>query len=158
MFDLLNDQPIVDDPPPRPDGTTHNDELQKTLSYREYVEPLGAAPGQDTKASEPRKGPRNNYRRRRRARDAVLVRAANQCENDRCTGMPPDITASGAAILEVDHVDDLAFGGPDHPSSMIALCPNCHAAKTRGRHRAALRRHLRARAAKLHRDALAAPG
>jgi 5-methylcytosine-specific restriction protein A len=71
--------------------------------------------------------------------------------------MPPDVTLRGRAILEVDHVDDLALGGPDHPRHMIALCPNCHAAKTRGSKRGQLTRHLRELAAGLHNQAIAAP-
>ena len=42
------------------------------------------------------------------ARQAVLLRSHGRCEN-------------------------LAHGGPDLPEQMIALCPNCHAIKTRGR-------------------------
>ncbi|WP_372494440.1 HNH endonuclease signature motif containing protein [Actinoallomurus purpureus] len=38
-------------------------------------------------------------------------------------------------MLEVDHIDQLADGGRDHPIQMIALCPDCHAVKTRGRTR-----------------------
>lgn len=150
--DLINDREIADDPPPpMPLPSTVR---EQRLTYRDYVEPLGDAPSTNHQEPSPKKQPRNHYQRSRRARDAVLIRAANQCENDLCTGMPADTTGNGAAILEVDHVDDLALGGPDHPSRMIALCPNCHAAKTRGRNRAALKRHLRTRAAELHHTAL----
>ena len=74
------------------------------------------------------------------ARRAVLLRSEGRCENPAC-GLPaPDLTARGEPILEVDHVNDLAGGGRDHPVQMIALCPNCHAVKTRGR----TQEHLRA--------------
>ncbi len=73
------------------------------------------------------------------ARRAVLVRCQGRCENPGCTGQPADLTDRGEAILEVDHVHDLAAGGLDHPEHMVALCPNCHAIKTRGRSREALR-------------------
>ena len=76
------------------------------------------------------------------ARRAVLLRCDGRCENPGCTGQPADVTATGAAILEVDHVVDLAGGGRDHPSQMVALCPNCHAVKTRGRSREKLRAEL----------------
>jgi 5-methylcytosine-specific restriction enzyme A len=76
------------------------------------------------------------------AREAVLLRSGGQCENPRCTGDVQDVTDSGAPILEVDHVRDLAKGGPDKPDQMIALCPNCHATKTRGRTRQSLQREL----------------
>ncbi|WP_405743604.1 HNH endonuclease [Streptomyces sp. NBC_01525] len=67
------------------------------------------------------------------ARRAVLLRSGRRCENPRCTGAPDDVTVGGEPILEVDHVLDLAGGGPDLPDHMVALCPNCHAIKTRGR-------------------------
>jgi len=76
------------------------------------------------------------------ARRAVLARSGGHCENPHCTGEAKDITDAGLAILEVDHVQDLAKGGLDEPGQMIALCPNCHAIKTRGRSREDLRQKL----------------
>jgi HNH endonuclease len=73
------------------------------------------------------------------ARRAVLIRSRGRCENPRCAGDIQDLTTRGEPILEIDHVHDLALGGPDHPAQMIALCPNCHAIKTRGRTREELR-------------------
>lgn len=75
---------------------------------------------------------RVNLARSQAARRAVLLRSGGSCESTRCTGMPADRTRRGEAILDVDHVLDLALGGSDHPSNMVALCPNCHASKTRG--------------------------
>lgn len=77
-----------------------------------------------------------------RCMKAVLLRSGGRCENPRCTGDIQDVTDSGAPILEVDHVHDLAKGGPDNPVQMVALCPNCHAVKTRGRSRDKLQRDL----------------
>jgi 5-methylcytosine-specific restriction protein A len=73
------------------------------------------------------------------ARRAVLLRSGGRCENPRCAGDVRDRTDRGEPILEIDHVHDLALGGLDHPGQMIALCPNCHAIKTRGRTREELR-------------------
>lgn len=70
--------------------------------------------------------------RNRSARRAVLIRAEDKCEAPWCESKPIDTLATGEAILEVDHVNDLAGGGDDSPSNMVALCPNCHASKTRG--------------------------
>ncbi|WP_149265083.1 HNH endonuclease signature motif containing protein [Actinomadura sp. K4S16] len=64
---------------------------------------------------------------------AVLIRSAGQCESPLCTGQPNDTNKNGDPLLEVDHVHDRAMWGRDHPIQMIALCPNCHAVKTRGR-------------------------
>lgn len=84
------------------------------------------------------------------AREAVLIRSADRCENPRCCGQPDDRTDNGDPILEVDHVQELALGGRDHPSQMIALCPNCHAVKTRGRTRETFRAELLSVAERLH--------
>ena len=78
--------------------------------------------------------PRTQYKRRKEARDLVIARANNKCEYDKCTGMPPDVNRQGLAILQVDHIHALGEGGADIPSNMIALCPNCHSAKTFGLH------------------------
>lgn len=73
------------------------------------------------------------------ARRAVLLRSKGRCENPACGGQPGDVTDSGDPILEVDHIVEIAGGGRDHPTQMIALCPNCHAVKTRGSTRNTLR-------------------
>ncbi|WP_155884620.1 HNH endonuclease signature motif containing protein [Actinomadura flavalba] len=81
---------------------------------------------------------------------AVLLRSGGRCENPACAGQPDDVTRDGAPLLEVDHVDDHAAGGRDHPAAMVALCPNCHAVKTRGRGGERLREVLRAEARERH--------
>lgn len=53
----------------------------------------------------------------------ALSRATGVCEG--CLAPAPFETKRGP-FLEVHHVDRLADGGPDHPSGVIALCPNCH--------------------------------
>ncbi|MFF9652432.1 HNH endonuclease [Streptomyces sp. NPDC014622] len=84
------------------------------------------------------------------ARAAVLSRSQGRCENPHCTGQPTDVTDARLPIIEVDHVVGLALGGRDHPMQMVALCPNCHAVKTRGSTREALRAVLLAVAAERH--------
>jgi 5-methylcytosine-specific restriction protein A len=76
------------------------------------------------------------------ARRAVLLRSQGNCENPSCTGEARDLTDTGDPILEIDHIHDLAEGSPDDPAQMAALCPNCHAIKTRGRTREQLRQTL----------------
>lgn len=92
------------------------------------------------------------------AREAVLLRSCGRCENPRCIGDVQDVTDSGAPILEVDHVRELAKGGPDKPDQMIALCPNCHALKTRGRSRDQLQRELLVVAGQRHQEAITRTG
>ena len=84
------------------------------------------------------------------ARTAVLLRSQGHCENPRCTGDIHDLTDAGDPILEVDHLQDLAKGGADLPAQMIALCPNCHAVKTRGSSRGDLKVVLVAEARRRH--------
>jgi 5-methylcytosine-specific restriction protein A len=88
------------------------------------------------------------------AREAVLLRSDGRCENPTCLGHPLERTDADAPLLEVDHVKDLARGGPDIPESMIALCPNCHALKTRGKGRRELQQVLLAEALRRHKEFL----
>ena len=90
------------------------------------------------------------------ARRAVLLRSQGHCENPGCRGEIQDHTDQGNAILEIDHIQDLALGGPDVPSQMIALCPNCHGMKTRGSTREALKKLLLNEARRRH-DKLSEP-
>ena len=95
----------------------------------------------------------DRYLRSQSARAAVIRRSKGNCESPECSGHPSERTTAGAPILEVDHVKDLAKGGLDVPGNMIALCPNCHALKTRGAHRERLRRILAQTAEQLHKSA-----
>jgi 5-methylcytosine-specific restriction protein A len=76
--------------------------------------------------------PVRRFKRSREARDLVIARSEFKCEYDKCTGMPPDVDSQGKPILQVDHIVPLSEGGSDRPSNMIAICPNCHVAKTIG--------------------------
>jgi hypothetical protein len=65
------------------------------------------------------------YRRRSKAiRLYVLRRAEGYCEA--CTVPAPFDSKEGTPYLEAHHVDRVSDDGPDHPSMVIALCPNCH--------------------------------
>jgi 5-methylcytosine-specific restriction protein A len=86
------------------------------------------------------------------ARRAVLLRSKGTCENPDCIGHPDVLTDAGDPILEIDHIRDLATDGPDEPIQMIALCPNCHAVKTRGRDRERIRQRLFEVARQRHQD------
>ncbi|MEU5731695.1 MULTISPECIES: HNH endonuclease [Streptomyces] len=84
-------------------------------------------------------------------RKAVLKRSKGRCENPRCRDPEPvGYTDNGDPILEVDHVVEHAKGGRDHGSNTIALCPNCHALKARGRDRDELGAFFRGVAQRLH--------
>ena len=66
----------------------------------------------------------NLYYRSEAIRIYVLRRSRGKCEY--CQSIAPFITVRGQPYLEPHHVKRLADGGPDHPSFVIALCPNCH--------------------------------
>jgi 5-methylcytosine-specific restriction protein A len=98
----------------------------------------------------------NDPIRSKAARRAVILRSKGKCENPGCTsGDIQDVTDKGEPLLEVDHVQDLALDGDDNPVQMIALCPNCHKMKTRGRNRGQLRQKLLVVAERLHNEKLA---
>jgi 5-methylcytosine-specific restriction protein A len=92
------------------------------------------------------------------ARRAVLIRSGGHCENPNCSGDVRDRTRNGDPILEIDHVQDLADGGSDDPVNMIALCPNCHAIKTRGATAGQLRPVLLETAKRRHERLLGSQG
>ncbi|PVD04595.1 hypothetical protein DBP12_03130 [Streptomyces sp. CS014] len=104
-------------------------EAAPTGRYRELV---AATEARETKTAGKRVSSSARPVRIPQARRAVILRSEGRCENPGCTGHPDEITDTGEPLLEVDHVHELADGGRDHPEQMIALCPNCHAVKTRG--------------------------
>ena len=67
---------------------------------------------------------RNIYQRSRDVRNYVLARAAGNCEG--CKIPAPFIRKDGSPYLEPHHIRRVSDGGPDNPSFVIALCPNCH--------------------------------
>lgn len=56
-------------------------------------------------------------------REAVLMRAGGLCE---LCNEPGFVTAAGSIYLETHHVVPLAYNGPDHPSNVVAICPQDH--------------------------------
>jgi 5-methylcytosine-specific restriction enzyme A len=69
-------------------------------------------------------GARNIYQRSRDVRNYVLARATGHCEG--CKAPAPFVRKDGTAYLEPHHIRRVSDGGPDDPSFVIALCPNCH--------------------------------
>lgn len=56
-------------------------------------------------------------------REAVLMRAGGLCE---LCNEPGFFTAAGSVYLETHHVVPLANNGLDHPSNVVAICPQDH--------------------------------
>ncbi|MET9060032.1 HNH endonuclease [Streptomyces antibioticus] len=117
--------------------------------YQQLSDAARRTDGNRTNRSKPTLVER--YMRSAAAREAVIIRSEGRCENPACGGHPLERTDSGQPLLEVDHVNGLARTGQDTPEFMIALCPNCHALKTRGAGRGELQKSLVPVARKLHR-------
>lgn len=64
------------------------------------------------------------YQRSKQVRDYVLKRANGICEG--CKSPAPFKTKVGRPYLEPHHIFRLSDGGPDHPSFVAGICPNCH--------------------------------
>lgn len=56
-------------------------------------------------------------------REAVLMRAGGMCE---LCNEPGFVTTAGSIYLETHHVVPLANDGLDHPSNVVAICPQDH--------------------------------
>ncbi|MFF7176978.1 HNH endonuclease [Streptomyces sp. NPDC008121] len=137
----------------RPAATGDGGPAEPADLYRRLCEDVEASEARGTRPEAVERTTLERYRDPRAVR-AVLRRSGGACESPRCSGMPADVTPQGEPLLEVDHVEDLGGDGRDHPANMIALCPNCHAAKTRGSRAAELRALFRGVAAAAHRAAL----
>jgi 5-methylcytosine-specific restriction protein A len=95
-------------------------ELPKTLEELRRLAKAAAAIVPLTKSA----GVRNIYQRSGDVRNYVLARAAGSCEG--CKTPAPFIRKDGGPYLEPHHIRRVSDGGPDDPSFVIALCPNCH--------------------------------
>jgi len=78
-------------------------------------------------STAPRKGtfqPREYFLRSALLRKYVRIRANGQCEY--CQRPAPFATPNNMPFLEIHHILRLADYGPDAPTNVVALCPNCH--------------------------------
>ena len=129
-----------------------SDDAQPPSTPQSYADLCDDIDNRPPKSGRRRRRPaRNDYERSEKARRAVRQRATG-CENPACTGMPPDVGTDGGPLLDVDHVRPLSRGGADHPSNMIAICPNCHRAKTFGRKARAWEESFASIAEQLHKE------
>ena len=71
-----------------------------------------------------RGSPQSYYERGKAVRDYVLARANGVCES--CEQPAPFMRKDGSPYLEPHHIRRVSDGGPDHPSWVAAICPNCH--------------------------------
>lgn len=87
---------------------------------------------------------RANVRLRSKAVRAYVLRRANGvCEG--CNNPAPFDRPNDQPYLEPHHIYRVADSGPDHPSSVAALCPNCHRRIHHGKDGAAFNQTLAVR-------------
>ena len=115
VFELRPLSAIVETAEQSPDT-----EGQKTLEQLRALAKAAAGVFPSTKAV----AARNIYQRSRDVRNYVLARATGHCEG--CKAPAPFIRKDGSPYLEPHHIRRVSDGGPDDPSFVIALCPNCH--------------------------------
>ncbi|MEV0299242.1 HNH endonuclease signature motif containing protein [Nocardia sp. NPDC050710] len=142
----LGSDSIADDDPALSDEDPRDDDPKR--AYQDLIEVVMKR--EPSTRGKRRPGVTNDPIRLAAARRSVIFRSGGLCENPACGKPAPDHTDRGHPVLEVDHVSDIATGGRDHPVQMIALCPDCHAVKTRGRSRHQLRERLLAAARDRH--------
>ena len=85
----------------------------------------------------------------------VNRRADGVCEG--CSRDAPFKTETGRLYLEAHHIRRLSDGGPDHPTLMAALCPNCHRRAHHSLDRVEYNRTLLTTVARIERELWALP-
>jgi 5-methylcytosine-specific restriction protein A len=88
---------------------------------REAAIAASSATGAKAKSGNAR---RTWYERSEKVKAYVLARAKGVCEA--CDKPAPFVKRDGTLYLEPHHITRLADDGPDHPSSVGAICPTCH--------------------------------
>jgi 5-methylcytosine-specific restriction enzyme A len=88
----------------------------------------------------PKDAKRLYYERSEAVRTYVLARAKGVCEA--CNKSAPFQRPDGAPYLEPHHIRRVSDGGPDHPRSVGAICPNCHREIHYGKHALQLNQRL----------------
>jgi hypothetical protein len=90
-------------------------------------------------------------RRVNRVKVFVLKRANGACEF--CKSDAPFRNEKGNPYLECHHITELAKEGADHPSHVIAVCPNCHRRAHHGSDRVNVKKRMKRRVAVIERRA-----
>ena len=112
------------------DSTDDHEVLERRVDTILLEDDLGEDHSAGSDRPEKRESQGESYVRCPRVKAKVLRAAAGKCEL--CAEPAPFKKSNGLPYLEVHHVLRLADGGADKTFNAVALCPNCHAAKTRG--------------------------
>ncbi len=89
--------------------------------------------------------------RERAVKNYALKRAEGACEF--CKAWAPFHNDKGKPYLECHHITSLADEGADHPSHVIAVCPNCHRRAHHGSDRDHVKSRMKRRVAVIERRA-----
>ena len=117
-------------------------DLEK-LREQAIEESVESVPDNDTTTTQRTR----QYNRSKAVRNYIMSRAGGQCEA--CGEPAPFISKTGEPYLHGHHVNELSDGGSDKPSSVIALCPNCHYRVHHGKNGEQYNQKLKARVEKI---------
>jgi 5-methylcytosine-specific restriction protein A len=78
----------------------------------------------ETPQAPSKESQRTYYVRSTKVKAYVFKRANGKCEA--CKQAAPFLRKDGTPYLEPHHIKRIADGGPDHPTSVGAVCPTCH--------------------------------
>lgn len=108
------------------DSTTIHSETATTVAERSATldQLREAAMSVAPASTEPKVRLANVHYRAEAVKRYVLKRSEGRCEG--CKEEAPFKNRRGQPYLEPHHTTRRADGGPDSPSHVIALCPNCH--------------------------------
>jgi 5-methylcytosine-specific restriction protein A len=132
-YQLVDDVPDEDDEPrtaiafelaPIDEDQPDQDRALADVSGLSLDELRQAALDPPAAGTDPPTAKRNAYYRSAAVRTYTLARADGSCEG--CRRPAPFTTRAGRPYLEPHHTRRISDGGPDHPASVIALCPTCH--------------------------------
>ena len=118
VFELV---PVEDVPYEATDSADLEDSALSSLPENELRRIAETTP---TAGSTPRERQEATHKRSRALREYVLRRASGTCEG--CGSKAPFITGGGIPYLEMHYLRRPSDVGPESPSWVVALCPNCH--------------------------------
>jgi 5-methylcytosine-specific restriction protein A len=110
--------------------------LPPDILRKEAYEAANAAPGKKETTT-------NYYRRSAKIVAYALQRSKGCCET--CNKKAPFDRPDGTFFLEVHHLFRLSDGGPDEPTKVAAVCPDCHRELHFGANGLKLNKRLRAK-------------
>lgn len=100
-------------------------DLDDDALYKSNVDELRRVAIMSARNVAPKKERQAVYRARSLAiKLYVLKRSNGRCEH--CKDNAPFLKPDGTPYLEPHHTTRVSDDGPDHPSCVVAICPNCH--------------------------------